>query len=281
MRRTTTNPTAAPARRHARAVVVLGLVLVLAACTGSDAPGRTPSPTAAGTTAGEPAALSGEVVVLAAASLTDAFGAIAEDFEATHPGVTVTLGFGASSALAQQVVAGAPADVVATASPATMADVVDAGATAGEPVVVARNRLQIAVPAGNPGGVEGLADLADESLAIALCAERVPCGAAATRVFAAAGITPAPDTLERDVRATLTKVRLGEVDAALVYRTDVLAAGDEVEGIDVPEAGAAVNDYLIVVLADAPEPALAAAFVEHVLATDGRRVLADAGFELP
>lgn len=274
------------AHRAARAVVGVGLVLSLAACAGTDAPGTTPSATAAETDgtapeAEEAPALSGEVVVLAAASLTDAFGAIAEEFEAANPGVTVTLSFGASSALAQQIVAGAPADVFAAASPATMGAVVDAGGTAGEPTVFVRNRLQIAVPAGNPGGVERLADLADEGLTIALCAEQVPCGAAAAKAFAAAGITPAPDTLEQDVRATLTKVRLGEVDAALVYRTDVLVAGDEVEGIDFPEADPAVNDYPIAVLADAPEPALAAAFVEYVLSASGRSVLADAGFELP
>lgn len=255
-------------RRAAHAVVGVGLVLGLAACAGNHAPTAPP-------------ALGGEVVVLAAASLTDAFGAIAEDFEAAHPGVTVTLSFGASSALARQVVAGAPADVFAAASLATMRDVVDAGGAADDPTVFVRNRLQIAVPAGNPGGVEDLADFADEDLTIALCAEQVPCGAAAATAFEAAGVTPAPDTLEQDARATLAKVRLGEVDAALVYRTDVLAAGDEVEGLDVAAADAAVNDYPIVVLAEAPEPALAAAFVEFVLAETGRSVLADAGFELP
>lgn len=263
----------------------IALLLALAACAAAEGPGTTPPPTGPkpGATAEAPA-LTGEVVVLAAASLTDAFTAIAEDFEAANPGVTVTLSFGASSALAQQIVAGAPADVFAAASPATMGDVVDAGAATGEPAVFVRNRLQIAVPAGNPGGVEGLADLADsadEDLTIALCAEQVPCGAAAARAFAAAGITPAPDTLEQDARATLTKVRLGEVDAALVYRTDVLVAGDEVEGIDFPEADAAVNDYPIVVLADAPHPSVAEAFVAHVRSETGRKALTDAGFELP
>lgn len=261
---------AAPARRAALALGAV-LALPLAACGEQAAQG-------AGTTSD---AITGEVVVLAAASLTDAFTELAADFEAAHPGVTVTLGLGGSSALAQQVVAGAPADVLATASPGTMATVADAGGLVGEPTVVARNRLQIAVPAGNPAGVTGLADLGDASLAVALCAEQVPCGAAARRVLAAAGVTPAPDTLEPDVRAVLTKVRLGEVDAGLVYRTDVLAAGDDVEGIDVPEADAAVTDYPIAVVADAPNPRAAEAFVAHVRGEAGRKVLADAGFELP
>src|SRR5699024_569306 len=150
-----------------------------------------------------------------------------------------------SSALAQQILSGAPADVFATASPATMALVVDEDLTEEEPVVFVTNQLQIAVPAGNPAGVTGLEDLAEEDLTVALCAEEVPCGAASVRVFEAAGLTPAPDTYEEDVRATLTKVRLDEVDAALVYQTDVLSAGDEVEGIDFPESAEAVNDYPI------------------------------------
>ena len=162
-----------------------------------------------------------------------------------------------------------------------MAVVADAGLADGEPVVFVRNRLQIAVPSGNPGGVSGLAAFADDELTIALCSEEVPCGAAAAKAFAAAGITPAPDTLEQDVKAALTKVELGEVDAALVYRTDVLAAGDDVEGIAFPEADGAVNDYPVAPLADAPNAAAAEAFVAYVLSDDGQRVLTDAGFDRP
>lgn len=266
-----------------RAAVGAAAALTLAACAATGAADPAPSP--AGSPPDDGRAVSGTVVVFAAASLTDVFTSVAEDLEEAYPGLTVTLNLGASSALAQQIVSGAPADVFAAASPATMAQVVDAGAAAGEPTVFARNRLQIAVPAGNPAGVRSLADLADEDLTIALCAEQVPCGAAAVAVFEAAGLTPAPDTLEPDARATLTKVRLGEVDAALVYRTDVLAAGDDVEGIDVPGAGAAlsaaVSDDLITVLADAPNPGAARAFVDRVLAATGREALVDAGFELP
>ncbi len=260
------------------------VVVALAACGG---PGGSPSTGGDAGTNPEPrpdrttAAPRGEVVVLAAASLTDVFERLGEDFEAAHDGVTVTFGFGASSALAQQIVSGAPADVFAAASPATMAQVVEAGGVDGRPVVLVRNRLQIAVPAGNPGGVTGLADLADERRTIALCAEQVPCGAAAARAFAAAGITPAPDTLEGDVRAVLTKVELGEVDAGLVYRTDVLAAGEAVVGIDFPEAERTVNDYPVAALSSAPNPEAARAFTAYVLSDDARQVLRDAGFALP
>ena len=221
---------------------------------------------------------SGTVTVFAAAPLTDAFTEIARDLEADEPGTTVVLSFGASSALAQQILSGAPADVCTAASPATMATVVDAG-DAGPPVVFARNTLQIAVPADAPD--VALADFADPDRTLALCAPQVPCGAAAAEVFATAGITPRPDTLEQDVRAALSKVRLGEVDAALAYRTDVLSAGDEVRGIDVPEAATAVNDYPVARLTGSPNAEGAGLFVERVLSEQGQQVLADAGFDRP
>jgi molybdate transport system substrate-binding protein len=223
----------------------------------------------------------GEVVVFAAASLTETFTELGDRFEATNPGTTVTVSFGGSSALATQITEGAPADVFASASPATMDQVVDADAVAGEPAVFARNALEIAVPAGNPGQITGLADFADEDRTIALCAEQVPCGAAARQALDSAGVTAKPDTLEQDVRAVLTKVELGEVDAALVYHTDVLAAGDDVEGIELPASAAAVNDYLIAPLAEAPNPDGAAAFVAFVRSDRGRAVLTEAGFRSP
>ena len=220
----------------------------------------------------------GTITVFAAASLTEAFTQIARDLEDDAPGTTVVLSFGASSTLAQQIVNGAPADVFAAASPATMATVVDAG-DAGPPQVFARNSLQIAVPADGPDVT--LTDFADDALTIALCAPQVPCGAAAAQALAAAGVTPRPDTLEQDVKAALSKVRLGEVDAALVYRTDVLSAGDAVRGIDLPEAAEVVNDYPIATLVGSRNGDAAAAFVDRVLSAEGQRVLADAGFVRP
>jgi molybdate transport system substrate-binding protein len=226
-------------------------------------------------------AVDGRVTVFAAASLTGVFEQLGEDFEAADPGVDVVFNFGGSSGLAQQIAQGAPADVFASAAPANMAQVADAGGTAAEPVTFARNRLEIAVPAGNPAGITGLADFADADAKIALCAEQVPCGAAAKRAFEAAGVTARPDTVEQDVKAVLTKVRLGEVDAALVYRTDVRSAGGEVEGIDFPQADRTVNDYPIAPLAKARNAAGARAFVDFVRSDRGRAVLAEAGFETP
>ncbi|KOV82960.1 molybdate ABC transporter substrate-binding protein [Nocardia sp. NRRL S-836] len=235
----------------------------------------------AGCGAGEPTGggITGDVTVFAAASLTESFTKLGAEFEAAHPGTKVRFNFGGSSALAQQLGNGAPADVFASAAPANMKQVTDTGTIADAPRTFARNRLQIVVPRGNPGKISGLADFARQDEKIALCAEQVPCGAAAKKVFEIAKVTPRPDTLEQDVKAVLTKVSLGEVDGALVYRTDVQAAGDKVEGITFAEADKAVNDYPIAPLAKAPNAAAAKAFVEFVLSEKGRSVLTAAGFD--
>ena len=232
-------------------------------------------------TAGGTAQPPRKVTVLAAASLTEVFTSMRKAYERAHSGTTVELSFGASSTLARQITEGAPADVFAAASPATMTTVTQAGKAGGTAQVFARNRLEIAVPAGNPGHVRGLADFARPELRLAICAPQVPCGTAATKVFAAAGITPRPDTLEQDVKATLAKVVNGEVDAALVYRTDVRAAAPKVVGIDFPEAAKAINDYPIAVLRSAPNAAGGRAFRDYVLSPAGRSALTAAGFEVP
>lgn len=223
-------------------------------------------------------AIEGTVTVLGASSLTEAFGTLADDFERRYPGTTVRLSFGPSSGLAQQITGGAPADVFAAASPSTMDLVAD---DVGKPVLFARNQLQIAVPAGNPGGVEGLADFADPGLTLSVCERQVPCGEAAVEAFDAAGVRAVPDTYGNDVKAVLTGVRLGEVDAGLVYRTDVIAAGSEVEGVELPTSAAPINDYPVAVLDDAPNPVAAMAFSRYVRSAHARDVLARAGFGLP
>lgn len=212
------------------------------------------------------------LTVFAAASLTGTFTELGKTFEAEHPGTRVRFNFGSSATLAQQIAQGAPADVFAAASPATMK-------TVAEGVVFVRNKLEIAVPADNPARVDELKDLADPQVKVALCAAQVPCGAAAAKALGAAGLKVTPVTLEQDVKATLTKVELGEVDAALVYRTDVLAAAGKVRGIGFPEADSAINDYPIAALPKAPAGELARQFVDLVLSRKGKDVLAKAGFE--
>lgn len=264
-----------PYRRSCATIAAVALSLPLAACSNDDDETASPS---GGSPSAAPAREQ-ELVVFAAASLTDTFTELGERFEAENPGVTVTFSFGSSATLATQINEGAPVDVFASASPATMQTVTDAGNGEGTAAVFARNLLEIAVPAGNPGEVDGLDDFADPDLDIALCASEVPCGAAADKVFAAADIEPRPDTRESDVRATLTKVELGEVDAALVYRTDVDSANGKVEGIEFDEAEEAINDYLIVALKEAEEPGLAADWVEFIQSGEAQAVLEEAGFD--
>lgn len=260
-------------RRH-RTVAAVLTALALLGPTGCGGAGPTSQPAGDG-------AISGAVTVFAAASLTESFTRIGRDFEAANQGVTVTFSFAGSSALANQINQGAPADVFAAAAPANMATVTGAGNGDGEPATFVRNRLVIAVPKGNPDAVTGLSDLTRPDAKVALCAEQVPCGAAARTALDSAGVALTPVTLEQDVKAALAKVRLGEVDAALVYRTDVRAAADEVDGVEFPESAAAMNDYPILVLRDAPNKSAARAFVEYVLSDAGRGVLTSAGFQAP
>ena len=236
------------------------------------APARPPSTTV------PDAPLEGAVVVLAAASLEDPFATLGERLEHLHPGLTVTFSFAGSPALAAQVVAGAPADVLATASAATMEA---AAAHVTSPAVVATNELVLVTPSDNPGRVTELADLTRRDLRIALCASDVPCGAASARVLVDAGLTPAPDTYTENVTAALGLVVAGEVDAALVYRTDALRAGPTVHAIELPDPDAGATELVAAAVRDAPNPAGAEAFLELVRSDEGRAVLTDAGFEVP
>lgn len=220
----------------------------------------------------------GTVVVFAAASLKDTFTTLAARFERAYPGTKVVPSFGGSDTLAAQIVQGAPVDVFASANPATMQRVAKAG-DAENPADFVENRLEIAVPAGNPRHVASLADLAKSGVKLALCATSVPCGAAAIKAIDAAHVKVHPVTLEQDVTAVLTKVELGEVDAGLVYRTDVRAAGGKVTGIDFPEAAQAVNSYRIAVVTTGKNRVAARAFVDFVLSSAAQKVFASAGFE--
>jgi molybdate transport system substrate-binding protein len=256
-------------------------VLLAGAAGCSDSDDRSTATAGASAGAGADTNASGSLTVLAAASLTESFTQIGKDFETAHPDVEVTFSFGGSSTLATQITSGAPADVFAAASPATMKTVTDAGDGAGTPVVFVKNQLVIAVPKGDPKGVETLADLTKPGLKVALCASQVPCGAAAQKALTAAGVKLTPVTEESDVKAALAKVKLGEVDAALVYRTDAKSATADVDGIEFPESAQAINDYPIVALKDAPNPKSAAAFVAFVQTEPELKVLADNGFQRP
>lgn len=247
---------------------------MLAAC-GSAAGGA--GSTTSATTDG---ALRGQVLVSAAASLTDAFADIERRFEQAHPDVDVVVNLAGSSSLREQILAGAPVDVFAAADTSTMDEVVAAGLVAGQPAIFAHNRLQVAVPPGNPARISGLDDFDDDHLLLGLCAAPVPCGRFARRALDAAGITPAIDTNEPDVRALSTKVAAGELDAGITYVTEVAAADGGVVGIDIPDDVNVVAQYPIATLAHAPNPRAAAAFTSFVLGDAGSSLAAH-GFDLP
>ncbi len=166
----------------------------------------------------------GELLVSAAASLTDAFAEMESAFEDANPDVDVLLNLGSSSALREQILEGAPADVFASANTSNMDQVAEAGELAGDAEIFVTNSLQIAVPTGNPAEVTGLEDFAREELLIGLCAEDVPCGDFGRQALENAGVIPSIDTNEPDVRALLTKIEAGELDAGITYVTDVLSA---------------------------------------------------------
>lgn len=265
-------------RLRALPVLAVAGLLALTSCSGGSGSGTASSSAAPSADGGE---VTGALTVFAAASLTDVFTDLGDQLMADNPDLEITFNFAGSSALATQITQGAPADVFASANQTQMTVVTDAGLAEGDPTVFTENVLEIAVPQGNPAGVTGLSDFANPDLTLAICAPDVPCGAAAEQVFSAAGITARPDTLEEDVRAALTKVELGEVDAALVYASDVQAAGDRVEGIEFPQAREAVNEYPICTLAGSQNPEAAQAFVDLVESDAGQQALTDAGFRSP
>ncbi|WP_460063293.1 molybdate ABC transporter substrate-binding protein [Streptomyces sp. YKOK-I1] len=269
-------------RRTRRAAQVTGAgvaaLLALSACS-SDGSGDTSAKSDASSSAS--AKLSGTVTVFAAASLKESFTSLGQEFEKAHPGTKVTFNFGGSDTLAASITGGAPADVFASASPKTMAIVTDAKDNATEPVTFVRNQLEIATLPGNPDKVSSLKDLTKSGLKVVLCDKEVPCGAAAQKALEASSLHLTPVSYEQDVKAALTKVELKEADAAVVYRTDVHAAGDKVEGVEFPESADAINDYPIALLKDAPNAEAAKAFIALVRSADGQKVLTEAGFLQP
>ncbi|MGI9015925.1 MAG: molybdate ABC transporter substrate-binding protein [Euzebya sp.] len=242
------------------------LALVLAACSAGQGSGGQGS---------------GQVVVQAAASLTDAFADLVTVFQSQHPDVTVTLNFAGSQSLATQIIEGAPADVFASANDIQMQRVDDAGLLAGAPEVFIANALTIVVESGNPFDIHGLADLANPDVVLVLPAPDVPAGAFAARALQNAGVQVTPASLELDVRSTLSKVELGEADAAIVYTSDALTAADTVLAVPIPEDQNVIARYPIAVLSGAPNPGAADLFVQFVLSEPAREILLEHAFVRP
>ncbi|MFF4836445.1 molybdate ABC transporter substrate-binding protein [Streptomyces sp. NPDC001315] len=272
-----------PARRTRRTLQMAGAgaaaLLALSACSSSDSDSDSSAKSDSSVSASPK--LSGTVTVFAAASLKESFTTLGKEFEKEHPGTSVTFNFGGSDSLAAGITGGAPADVFAAASAKTMAIVTDKKDAATTPVTFVRNQLEIATLPGNPDKIASLKDLTKSGLKVVLCDKTVPCGAAAQKALDAGSLKLTPVSYEQDVKSALTKVELKEADAAVVYKTDVHAAGDKVEGVEFPESSDAINDYPIALLKDAPNAEAAKAFIALVQSAEGQKVLTEAGFLKP
>jgi len=234
------------------AVVAAGLLAVaVAGCSSSS----TSSPSAGSSPS------TGTITVFAAASLMGTFTQLGKQFEAAHKGDTVKFSFGPSSGLSTEITSGAPADVFASASPKNMQEVVSAG-DASSPQNFAKNTMEVAVPPNNPANVSSVADLAKKSVKVALCQPQVPCGVVAAEVFKNAGITVKPVTLQPDVKSVLTQVETGNVDAGMVYVTDVMAAGSKVKGVTIPASMNASTLYPIATIKGSKHESIAKEFVD-------------------
>lgn len=216
--------------------------------------------------------------VLAASSLSEPFDELAGVFERQHPGVQVRLVLDSSAVLAAQAVDGAPGDVLATADRRTMRQAVAGGATLDNPLAFTTNRIALVVPAGNPAGVSSLADLDDPTVDYVTCVVSAPCGHLAREVLAAASVTREPRSLEVDVKAVLQKVVLDEADAGLVYASDAVAAGADVESAPLPGDVGGRTAYPVAPLVQTEDPRLARAWVGLLRSARGQQALADAGF---
>ncbi len=270
--------------RRNRRFLLMWVLLGLAACQAADP--------ALSSTALRSSNAEREVVVFAAASLSDAFQEIARAFEEAHPGIRVAFNFASSSTLRTQLAQGAKADVFASADERNMRGAQQDGTIAGEPVPFVRNTPVIVVPGDNPAGVRSLKDLARPGVRLVLAVKDSPIGSYARQILQRASQDPdyGSDFADRvlanvvseeaNVRAVLSRVVLGEADAAVVYRTDVTAdMRGKVRVIEIPAVYRIIAEYWIAVVRNASNPEGARAFVDFVLSPHGQQILARWGFQ--
>ncbi|MCP4539425.1 MAG: molybdate ABC transporter substrate-binding protein [Chloroflexi bacterium] len=232
------------------------------------------------------------LTVFAAASLTDVFREIGQEFEKTYPGTRVTLNFAGSQQLALQIEQGAQVDLFASANQRYMDRLVADGLAATDaPTMFARNQMVIILPAENPGRVETLHDLARPDLKLIMAGEHVPVGAYARQVLGNLSSDPAYGSgykeavlanvisNEENVRQVVAKVQLGEADAGIVYCSNVTPAlAGKLGEIDIPDRFNVTATYPIAVLKNAPNDDLARQFVQFALGPEGQRILQRWGF---
>jgi len=222
-----------------------------------------------------------ELIVFAAASLRESFEAAAKAFERTHPEAHVTLSFAGSQALRAQIEHGAPADVFASADERHMHALAQAKLV-GAPRVFASNDLVVVVAKAKAATLRAVTDL-PHAERVVIGAPEVPVGAYTERFLAKAEQKFGGDfrkqveahvvSREPDVRQVLAKVKLGDADAGVVYRTDALAAAAAVEVVAIPSELDVVAEYPVAVTAAAHAPELGRAFVESLTAPEGAALL--------
>lgn len=258
-----------------RFVSVAVCLVLLGACTNSHrAAHPTPSPSAS---APPPA---GTLVVLASSPLKQAFDDIGARFGTAHPGVTYTATYQGSQALVTAIQAGGQGDVFASTDAASMTTLVSAGAVVSSTVApFARNALEIVVPAGNPRGIQSLADLAKPGVTVVLADPSLPAGKDAVQALALAGIRVTPKSTVATVALMMTTVLSGKADAGIAFQSDVVVAGSGVTGVAIPAASNVEETYQIGVLRGAPNATTANAFVQFVRSDAGRAILTAAGFQ--
>lgn len=231
-----------------------------------------------GCTGGTGTGTSAALTVLAPPSLTDAVTGMAHAFTTTYPGVRIETVFEPDSRIPERAAQTPAPDLILAEDPATLTA---AGVTT-QPVHFASGQLVLAVPPGNPAAVLGLADLARPEVQVALCDPQEPCGEIAAEILAAAEVTLPDSALrEPDVRSALRHVAEATADAALVYRSDAIAAGEAVMTIEVPQSSVALAQFVAVIPATAPNPSIAQTFLDYLASAPVRDVLVRDGFRPP
>ncbi|WP_051367498.1 molybdate ABC transporter substrate-binding protein [Hamadaea tsunoensis] len=216
----------------------------------------------------------GKINVYAAPSLDGVIHRLAGRFEKTHPGTHVVVTTAMPEDLTEQINAGAPADVLAATSPATMSAVQGL-----QPRLFGHNKLVIAVTPDNPLKINDLADLRTRK--VALCSVPSPCGTAAADLLTKAGVTLAHPMMQASTTAAIQLLAVGDVDAAIVYKTDAIAAIGQTDSVEFPEAAATSNDVLVSTVPKAPNPAGAKSFLEFLSSAESQAIFTDAGFSAP
>jgi molybdate transport system substrate-binding protein len=257
---------------------VMAVGILAAACGSNGSNGS--AGLAATTSTGEPGRATGDIAVLATSSLTNAFSAERAAFEKVNPKAKVTLSFGATATVVEQVQAKAPADVIVTSDTTSIATLTSKRLI-GRATTIARNRLEILVPAGNPAKITKIADLSKPGVKLDMCSDVVPCGKSAAAVLASAKLRVKPESTEDNTEAVVAKVMSGAANAGIVYTSDALAAGAHARGINIPSAQNAIATYPAAVVKGSKHAKASEAFIAFVASPAGQKVLKTSGFMPP